>query len=252
MDKQEAIVFIRRELDNNRSQEEIVTLLCQELGAPPDLVRKFVAQVVAQAPNPAAAPQRQPVRPPDEAAQAPSRASASDQPVEVDAPASWPSPVRSDAAVQSDPERSALQSSWSIPEPEFDREEMEKLVLKSLSKNKRQSDVVAIVCERTGMNWGDAQRLVARVASKNRKHLAFRQNMVIIPLALIAILAGLALLYAGVSEAYVMGSAAIADPSSLAYESHDVESTVWAIPTGLMMLVGGGFGLYKALKVQFE
>jgi len=234
MDKQGAIIFIHRELDNNRSQEEIVTLLSQELGAPPDLVSKFVAQVVAERPKFTAAPRRQPASPAP-AAQAVPPASVSYQPVE--------------AAARSAHAQPDQQPSWAIPKLEFDQEEMDQLVLKFLSKSQRHNDVVAIVCERTGMNWGDAQRLVARVASKNRKHLAFRQNIIIIPLSLVAILAGLALLYAGVSEAYLMGSAAVADPSSLAYANRDV---VWAIPTGLTLLVGGGFGLYKALKAQFE
>ncbi|MBN1149188.1 MAG: hypothetical protein JXA78_18150 [Anaerolineales bacterium] len=246
MDKQEAITIIHRELGNNRSQEEIVALLSQQLGAPADLIRSFVARVVVQEPGSAALPRRQPVTPPAvEARAAPAR---SVQP----APAPQPASAQAFVGSRSDQAQPDSQTGWSYSRPEFDQEEMEAFILKSLSKSRRQNDVVAIVCERTGLDWGDAQRLVARVASKNRKRLAFRQNLLIIPLALIAILAGLALLYAGVSEAYLMGSSAIADPSALAYSRPEVESMVWAIPTGFILLVGGGFGLYKALKAQFE
>ena len=248
MDKQEAITFIHRELGNNRSQAEIVGLLCKELGAPPGVVRKFVDRVAAQGPKSTAAPRQQSVTPPVMSVGATPPDYEASQPAPAPQPASAKAPASSRGAQrQPDP-----QVGFSYTRPEFDQEEMEKQILKALSKNRRQSDVVELVCERTGLDWGDAQRLVARVASKNRKHLAFRQNLLIMPLALIAILAGLALLYAGISEAYLMGSAALEDPSNLAVGRRDIESMVWAVPTGLMLLLGGGFGLYKALRAQFE
>lgn len=57
MDKQEAVGFILRQLQNGHSQPEIVAALSSKLNAPRDVVSKFVAQTAAQyKPQPAARP----------------------------------------------------------------------------------------------------------------------------------------------------------------------------------------------------
>ncbi len=48
MDKQEAIDFVLDELDKGRSRAEITAALSRKLGAPVDLVSKFVAQTATR------------------------------------------------------------------------------------------------------------------------------------------------------------------------------------------------------------
>jgi hypothetical protein len=244
MEKQQAIDFIQRELNNHRGQKEITALLCEQLSAPADVVGKFVSRIASQMPE-AAVDQTQaaaaPAAPeqvmPEPVAYAPPEQAEETQSDFEKAPSAPSQPVW---------EAGALSSA-----PKIDQAELEAMITKELAKNNRQSDVAVSVCEYTGMNWDDAQRLVARVAMEKRKHLTTRQNFIFIPLAVIAILVGIALVYAGVSESYTTGSALMTG-APLESSSQDVQGIVWAIPTGVGLLLGGGFGLYKALRAQFE
>jgi hypothetical protein len=126
------------------------------------------------------------------------------------------------------------------------------MVVKELGKNRKQSDVVMQVCEQTGLNWDQAQRLVARIATKNRKKLTSKQNRIFIPLAAIALLVGLALIAASISE--VLDAAAHA--SDVVQDANEVEFIVrevfWGFVTGGALLLGGIAGLIRALQTQFD
>jgi len=163
MEKEQAENFIREELSKNRSQEEIIAILCQELGAPPELVKKFVSKVADEGPV----------------------IGSNTTPTENPAP----------PLVQEIPEIERSKSS--IPEDVLEAE-----ILKALGKNRKQSDVVVLVCEKTGMNWAQAQRMVARVATKHHNKLSVRQNWLTLPLSITAIIVGGALVAAAVAEDY--------------------------------------------------
>jgi hypothetical protein len=243
MEKQEALDFIFRELDNDRSQQEITALLCKQLGAPPDVVEKFVARVAAKRPEPAVEQEEtatSPVIPGIEEIE--SAVDDSHDQIEETEP-------NYETRIDETSQPAWLESLSS--KPKVDQAELEVMITKALAKNTRQSDVVVSVCEYTGMNWNEAQRLVAQVAMNKRKHLATRRNIIFIPMAVIAILAGLALVYASVSESYVIGSTMI-EGAPLDSSTRDIETIVWAIPIGVGLLMGGGFGLYKALRTQLE
>jgi len=244
IEKQEAIDLIFRQLNNHRSQQEITVLLCKRLGAPPEVVEKFVARVAAQRPEQAVELERG------------AAVTAIPQSVELESTGD----SSFDQMDESRPEfeAQAIDSSqpvWEVEplssKPKIDQAELEVMITKALTKNNRQSDVVVSVCEFTGMNWDDAQRLVTQVAIEKRKHLATRRNFIFVPLSVIAILAGLALIYASVSESYILGSTMV-NGAPLNSSSQDIQTIVWAIPVGLGLLLGGGFGLYKALRTQLE
>ena len=112
------------------------------------------------------------------------------------------------------------------------------------------------VVERTGMEYRQAQRLVSRVGAKNYKKVTARQNCVIIPLAVLALVAGLVLLGASVFEAYQI-RVLLPSPNNLSMEQ--VQAAVergrdlpWAFITGLALAVGGGIGLIAAIRKQME
>ena len=134
--------------------------------------------------------------------------------------------------------------------------ELEASILKQLSKNKKHTDIVIGVCEQTGMNWDQAQRLVARIESQNRKKLTSRYNRFLIPFTVIVLLAGVALLIAGASELLPIARG-IADPrgdvvSEVMYTRGLIQEAFWALVMGLGLLLGGGVGLFKALQSQME
>jgi hypothetical protein len=243
MEKQDAIDFIFRELDDNRSLQAITESLSKQLGAPPDVVEKFVAKVAAKRPEPVV--ERGGIA-----------ASSTDmERVEIE-PAADDSHDQIEETQPKPETRMAedSQSAWLeslSSKPKVDQAELEVMITKELAKNTRQSDVVVSVCEFTGMNWDEAQRLVAKVALNKRQHLARRRNLIFVPMAVIAILAGLALIYASVSESYVIGSTMI-EGAPLDPSSQDIQTIVWAIPIGVGLLLGGGIGLYKSLRAQLE
>ncbi len=134
--------------------------------------------------------------------------------------------------------------------------ELEKYILDELGKSKREGDVVLGVVERTGMEYRQAQRLVSRVGAKNYKKVTARQNCVIIPLAVLALVAGLVLLGASVFEAYQIRFL-LPSPNDLNIEQVQAavqrgRSLPWAFITGLALAVGGGIGLVGAIRKQME
>lgn len=249
MDKQEATYFIVQALEDNRSQDEIVADLCQQLNAPPDLVGKFVSRVATQQqPMPAS---------PRFADSQPQAAVQSRSPVmEITSVSPRPAAGQPASSRQQTPSSHPAKHADGAAQPSATQEELEKEILKALSKDRRHSDIVMEVCEQTSMSWDQAQRLVAQVATKNRKHLVSRQNMVIIPLAAIALLAGLALIAASVSEAQKLAWQLYRTPSEIPAQASEVEyilrEGLWGFVIGLSLFLGGVYGLIRALQAQFD
>jgi len=268
MDKQEAIDFVLDELDKGRSLQDITAALSRQLGAPGDLVGKFVAQTadryqqskaqgrqpvaysqqpsayslqpIADSLQPTAYSQQAAINPPPLARDA--MGMAADEPIpEPNAPYVPPETVETSPRVEQEPAVSAV---------------LEKFILDELGKNKRDSDVALEVVERTGWDFRQAQRMVSRVGARNYKKVAARQNCLIIPLALVALVAGLVLLGASVIEAYQIRFL-LPSPNDLNMEQ--VQAAVergrdlpWAFVTGLALSVGGCIGLISAIRKQME
>ncbi len=243
MEKQEAIDFVFREIEKNRSEDEIVEELSGLLGAPQDIVRRFVSRTLASRPTiePISPPseiaelaeETQPLTPeepvldegaiPGEETPAPQYyqefappgnstieetqfagdfQQVEDVSMETDVqPAEEYQLVEDDQLIEDfqpaedfqlvedleleeedradekipppapvwDPD--ALSKKSAEPLSPGDQARLEKAILAALSKQRRQSDVVMMVCERTGMSWDQSQRLVAEVSMKNRKSL---------------------------------------------------------------------------------
>jgi hypothetical protein len=276
MDKQEAIHIITRGLENNISQEEIASVLSHRLGAPPELTKKFVAQVAADwksadtstAAASAGIESPNSVAPVDQAQPSPNPAERQDfASLHPDIPQTFqPDPQPAQAAYDRSPvipaEPAPSVSEYSIPDissrpksqpvdPELEAE-----ILKLLSKNKKRTDIAMMACEQTGMNWDQAQRLVARIESQNRKKLTSRHNRFLIPFTIIVLLAGVALLIAGASELLPIARE-MADPQNdlvtdVMYTQGLIQEAFWALVMGLGLLLGGGVGLFKALQSQMD
>ncbi len=135
--------------------------------------------------------------------------------------------------------------------------EVEALVLRELGKTTKVSDVIMLICERHGLDWRQSQRLVARIQSKNRKQLASKQNRILIPLCILAILGGGLLGMAGVIEflrlraLYQAGSPA-ASVALMNSSINYVRSVLPLFITGLALAIGGVFGLVKAIQSQSD
>lgn len=274
MDKQEAIDFVLDELDKGRSLPEITAALSRQLGAPEDMVGKFVTQTAERYAQSKAALGESLATVPQPLNTVQKQSGVSPSPAAFSQPLSPRSQPPKDAG----PQTAANQPSAVVeplPEPDAPYEppaqeeppppagpvsavspELEEYILDELGKNKRDSDVVLGVVEKTGMEYRQAQRLVSRVGTRNYKKVTARQNCLVIPLALAALVAGLVLLGASVIEAYQIRFL-LPSPNNLNMEQ--VQAVVergrdlpWAFITGLALSVGGCIGLISAIRKQME
>lgn len=137
-----------------------------------------------------------------------------------------------------------------------DDPELVRLVFSELSKHRQRSDVVMMVCERTGVEWSQAQRFVAQVETEQRGKISARKNILVIPLGIIFIISGLAVAISNAQVViFLLGPAF--NPTSVSPEI--IEATISAMPyapylflAGLGMIAGGVVGIVLAIRSQTD
>lgn len=250
MNKAQAIQIIREEYQNGYSPTDIAQNLCQRLSAPFGLVYQFVMQTLDAEIEPAEEPipPPAPLAPPESIEPAiPGYETLSTQaPIEPEDPPAetTPAPVFTSAAA---PDWKALEQNPKV----------EKFVVQMLTSNQKSSEAVMAICERTGLSWDEAQRLVSRIAAKNHKMLKARQNRGPLILSLIALSVGGVLIFAGVGEALTIyatlqGTQSGEELVLRAASQEFLRRTFWALVIGGSLLLGGAVGLFMALRNQFE
>jgi hypothetical protein len=249
IDKEKAIQIIREEFENGYSPTDIAQNLSQQLGVPFEPVYKFVMHTLSEEveihqappgdepiPAPAPTPQYDPV----------ALFLAGSEPVAETAPGEAENSAADIPGVKT-PNLKALEQNPKV----------EKFVLQMLSKNRKTSDTVLAVCERTGLDWNDGQRLVAHIAAKNQKTLKTKQNRLPMILSIIAIVAGALLLFAGISESFTIYSVVRMAQSTeemvvTAASQEFLRRAFWSLITGSALLIGGAIGLFISLRSQFH
>jgi hypothetical protein len=94
------------------------------------------------------------------------------------------------------------------------------------------------------------------VGARNYHKVTTRQNCLFIPLALVFLAAGLVLLGASIVEAYQI-QFLLPSPNNLSYDQIQAayergRILPWAFVTSLVLSVGGGIGLFSAIRKQME
>jgi hypothetical protein len=127
-------------------------------------------------------------------------------------------------------------------------EELTTFIIKELGKQRSRQDVIQKVCERGGLHWKDAERLIALVETQHKRTIAKRQSPLLLFLSIGTLLIGLGLL------AFNM-------QILLAFFQRDVLGQILSLQssyyriiglvTGLGMTVGGMVGLWKAFGAIF-
>jgi hypothetical protein len=132
-----------------------------------------------------------------------------------------------------------------------DLEELAEYVLEQLKKQRRYNDIVETVCHRTGWHWNKSQRFVARVKTKNHEQLQSRQNRVTIIIGIAIIIVGLLMTLNGASTiadyAKIATFARTNPEALLSISPQPIIFALAATVTGLGMIVGGGFGIGRAM-----
>lgn len=127
-------------------------------------------------------------------------------------------------------------------------EELTTFIIKELTKHHDRKDIIQKICERWGMNWKDAERLITLVESNHKRTIATGQTPLLLFLSIGTLLLGIGLLAFNMQVL-------------LAFFQKDVLGQVLSLQgsyyrivgliTGLGMTAGGLVGLWKAFGAIF-
>lgn len=233
MDRQQATAFIARELDKNRSVDEVVRALCAQTGWPQVQVERFVRQVAATHAPPGEVERRQETAAP---APPPQR----QLPVEVERPqavAAPPSPQSESAP----PARRRIKLE--------DEEEAVEFVIYALGRHHHHDDIIRSLCEQAGWPWKQARHFVQRVEVEHQDRIVARQSPVVIMLGVGSIVVGAVIaIYTAIVLIGWISNPEGTDPKV-------VENMIYyaaGFVTGLAMVVGGVAGVWRAVTLIQE
>jgi hypothetical protein len=147
-------------------------------------------------------------------------------------------------------------ASFEKPKIDLNNPALEKYVVSELTKNRKRSDIVMTICERTGAHWSDAQRFVGQITAEQHTTINARKNRLIIPMCIGAIILGfvftigtaypmLYLITGRWEEFYSM-------VSSMANMGDYIKAVPYIFGTGIVLIAGGIIGLVTAIQSQME
>lgn len=139
-----------------------------------------------------------------------------------------------------------------IQDAQAETAELDELILQALLKQKNHSDLVMLVCERTGLSWDQAEKKIEQVLAANQKKVVGWESLVFIPVSVISTVAGFFLIWASAEEMYlsILVLLKLAPPDPLLSTTlQDAPLLFWV---GFGLFLGGGIGLYKALQNHFQ
>jgi hypothetical protein len=127
-------------------------------------------------------------------------------------------------------------------------EELTAFIIKELSKHRDRRDIVQRICEREGLNWKDAERLITLVEANHRRTIATRQTPLLLFLSIGTLLLGIGLLAFNMQVLLAFFQKDVLG-QLLSLQSSYYQ--VLGLITGLGMTVGGLVGLWKAFGAIF-
>jgi hypothetical protein len=127
-------------------------------------------------------------------------------------------------------------------------EELTAFIIKELSKHRDRRDIIQRICEREGLNWKDAERLITLVEANHRRTIATRQTPLLLFLSIGTLLLGIGLLAFNMQVLLAFFQKDVLG-QLLSLQSSYYQ--VLGLITGLGMTVGGLVGLWKAFGAIF-
>lgn len=127
-------------------------------------------------------------------------------------------------------------------------EELTAFIIKELSRHRTHGELIQRVCERGGLNWKQAERLITLIEAKHKRTITVQQAPFLLFLSIGILLLGIGLL--GFNLQIL-----------LAFFQKDVLQQILSLQsgsyrviglfTGLGMTVGGMVGLWKSFGTMF-
>ncbi len=142
----------------------------------------------------------------------------------------------------------------------MDDEEIRQHVVRRLASGSDRNDVILEVCQRQGLDWGQAEALVAEIADTATGEVARRRFPLFAVLAAGIILAGIAL----IANFLIVALLPLMDSSLRSRSSGVAEAGgvigwlllnmefVAQLGVGAAMVVGGAMGLYRVMRDTLE
>ncbi len=128
-------------------------------------------------------------------------------------------------------------------------EQLTQLIVNDLGKHRSRNEIIRVVCEQGGVNWPEAERMVAQVEADNAHAIARKQSPLLVFLSIGSLLIGAALLAYGAEffMAFLQG-----DPLSMILSARSAYLRLVGSLTGLGMVIGGLIGPYNTFVRVFE
>ena len=127
-------------------------------------------------------------------------------------------------------------------------EQLEQQIVKDLGKHRSHNEIIRSVCEQGGLNWTQAERLVAQVEQQHGRTIARRQSPLLILLSAGTLIIGvLLLLYSAEFFVAFFQGDTLEKVLSLRSGYYRLAGAV----TGIGMVIGGLIGLYDTAVRYF-
>ena len=267
MEKKEAEIFVIKRLDLGLKVEEIADELSLRLGAPQELLLKFVNQVAepyiqSQKPNFDSHPI------PNEQEKIEGQPSLDKYTLEQDTlldnalskdeitqddreslPASQTITYQSEPAEEDSEYHFEQETEGYAKNLDVDLIELKEEILHDLKIQKRYSDIVQKVCESTGWSWDEAQRYVARTQTKNHHKINLSQRTFMIPFSVIFIIGGLLLLIWSIMT-FMDYQSAMTGQGNSTLSTDFIPLLLGGFFASFGIIAGGIYGLYRSLTNQ--
>ena len=136
-------------------------------------------------------------------------------------------------------------------EPNINHPALTAYVIKELSSFEEIDDIVVEICTRTGWDWQRGEQFVIDVQAKNHRLLTRRRNRLLVPIGLGIFLSGAALTYYTGDilwhNIYSIFSRYVSNETIITALIEIFINSGYLFLLGIGMLIGGAYGLGKAL-----
>lgn len=129
------------------------------------------------------------------------------------------------------------------------KEEIIAFIVSELGKHHNRNEIITSICERAGMVWPDAEKLVRQVEADHGNEIRARQSPLAIALGVIIMIGGLGLIaYCAIYFIGFTGGNAV----TMVRGGRASILAIGALFTGISMIAGALIGLRKTIQELFE
>ncbi len=130
----------------------------------------------------------------------------------------------------------------------MNHEELTNMIIKELGRHRSHQAIAEKICEESGLNWGEAEKMIAEVEAQNKRKISARQGPFLMIISIATLLLGIGLI------AYNMEIIIAIFNSDLMGRLLSLQSGYYrlaSLVTGVGMTIGGFYGIWTTLASFF-